>query len=93
MAGLLQDIRYALRQLRKSPAFFSIVVLTLGVGIGANTAIFSMVDWLVLRSLPIKDPKQMHFLAFSGSGENSEPQFSYPEFIEIQKQTASVFLA
>ena len=91
MAGLLQDIRYALRQLRKSPAFFSIVVLTLGVGIGANTAIFSMVDWLVLRSLPIKDPKQMHFLAFSGSGENSEPQFSYPEFIEIQKQTASVF--
>src|SRR5882724_3302619 len=91
MAGLLQDIRYALRQLRKSPAFFSTVVLTLGVGIGANTAIFSMVDWLVLRSLPIKDPEQMHFLAFSGSEENSEPQFSYPEFIEIQKQTARVF--
>jgi hypothetical protein len=85
MNGLLQDVRFALRQIRKSPGFFAVVVLTLGLGIGANTAIFSMVDWLVLRSLPIKDPEQMHFLAFSGVGENSESQFSYPEFIEIQK--------
>src|ERR1700674_2810061 len=91
MTGLLQDLRYALRQLRKSPGFFSVVVLTLGFGIGANTAIFSMVDWLVLRSLPIQDPEQMHFLAFSGDRENSEPQFSYAEFAEIQKQTADVF--
>jgi predicted permease len=91
MTGLLQDLRYALRQLRKSPGFFSVVVLTLGFGIGANTAIFSMVDWLALRSLPIQDPEQMHFLAFSGNVENSEPQFSYPEFTEIQKQTADVF--
>ena len=91
MSGLMQDVRYALRQLRKSPAFFSVVVLTLGLGIGANTAIFSMVDWLVLRSLPIKDPQQMHFLAFSRPGANSEIQFSYPEFVEIQKQTGDVF--
>src|SRR5271169_5253687 len=91
MAELLQDLRYAVRQLRKSPAFFSVVVLTLGLGIGANTAIFSMVDWLVLRSLPIKDPQQMHFLAFTRPGSNSEIQFSYPEFAEIQKQTTDVF--
>jgi predicted permease len=91
MSGLIQDFRYAIRQLRKSPAFFGVVVLTLGLGIGANTAIFSMVDWLVLRSLPIKDPGQMHFLAFSRPGANSEVQFSYPEFEEIQKQTTDAF--
>ena len=91
MNGFAQDVRYAVRQLRKSPAFFSVVVLTLGLGIGANTAIFSMVDWLVLRSLPIKDPQQMHFLAFTRPGANSEIQFSYPELAEVQKQTRDVF--
>src|SRR5882762_2621037 len=91
MTGFLQDISYALRQLRRSPGFFCIVVLTLGLGIGANTAIFSMVDWLVLRSLPIKDPGQMHYLEFTKSGENSETEFSYPEFAEIQQRTTNVF--
>lgn len=91
ITGIIQDLRYAVRQLRKSPAFFSVVVITLGLGIGANTAIFSMVDWLVLRSLPIKDPQQMHFLAFTRPGANSEMEFSYPEFAEIQKQTTDVF--
>jgi len=91
MTGLAQDLRYATRQLRKSPAFFSIVVLTLGLGIGANTTIFSMVDWLVLRSLPIKDPAQMHVLSFARPGGNSEIEFSYPEFTEIQEQTTDVF--
>jgi predicted permease len=91
ITGIIQDLRYAVRQLRKSPAFFSVVVITLGLGIGANTAIFSMVDWLVLRSLPIKDPQQMHFLTFSRPGANSEMEFSYPEFAEIQKQTTDVF--
>jgi predicted permease len=91
MTGWVQDVRYTLRQLRRSPAFFAVVVLTLGLGIGANTAIFSMVDWLVLRSLPIKDPSQMHFLAFARPGANSEVEFSYPEFTEIQEQTTDVF--
>jgi len=91
MTGLMQDSRYALRQMRKSPAFFLVVVLTLGLGIGANTAIFSMVDWLVLRTLPIAHPAEMHFLAFSRPGEHSEVEFSYPEFLDIQKQTTDVF--
>jgi hypothetical protein len=91
MNGFVQDLRFAVRQLRKSPVFFLIVVLTLGLGIGANTAIFSMVDWLVLRSLPIRAPGQMHFLAFARPGANSEVEFSYPEFAEIQKQTRDVF--
>lgn len=91
MNGLIQDVRYAVRQLRKSPGFFAAVVLTLGLGIGANTTIFSMVDWLVLRSLPIKDPAQMHVLSFARPGANSEIQFSYPEFTEIKEQTTDVF--
>jgi predicted permease len=91
MNVFLQDVRQALRQLRKSPGFFSIIVLTLGLGIGANTAIFSMVDWLVLRALPIKDPAQIHFLSFARPGANSEVEFSYPEFAEVQKQTSDVF--
>jgi predicted permease len=91
ISGITQDVRYAIRQLRKSPVFFAIVILTLGLGIGANTAIFSMVDWLVLRSLPITHPEQIHFLAFTRPGANSEVQFSYPEFAELKKQTTDVF--
>jgi len=91
MRGIIQDLRYTARQFRKNPGFFLVVVLTLGLGIGANTSIFSMVDWLVLRSLPIKNPGQMHFLVFTRPGENSEVQFSYPEFAEIRRQTTDVF--
>ena len=91
MSTLIQDVRYSLRQLRKNPMFFSVVMLTLGLGIGANTAIFSMVDWLVLRSLPIRDPEQMNFLVFTRPAGNNEVQFSYPEFAELEKQTANLF--
>ena len=91
MSTLIGDIHHSLRQLRKNPLFFSVVVLTLGLGIGANTAIFSLVDWLVLRTLPISKPAQMHFLVFSRPAGNTEVQFSYPEFAEIQKQTTDIF--
>ena len=91
MTGLLQDLRYAVRQLRKSPGFTVAAALTLALGIGANTAIFSMVDWLVLRPLPIRDPEQMTYLVFTGGGGNAENQFSYPEFEDIHKQTGEIF--
>ncbi|HTS35637.1 MAG TPA: ABC transporter permease [Candidatus Solibacter sp.] len=90
MSAMMRDIRYALRQVRLNPTFFAIVVLTLGLGIGTNTAIFSMVDWLVLRSLPIRNPEQVHFLVFSRPG-NNEVQFSYPEFAEMEKETPNIF--
>jgi putative ABC transport system permease protein len=53
MNGLFEDIRYALRQLTNSPGFAAVAIVTLALGIGANTAIFSLLDLALLRSLPV----------------------------------------
>jgi predicted permease len=90
MANILQDIRYGIRMLRKSPAFTLVAALTLALGIGANTAIFSVVDFLLLRPLAVASPQQMSYLAFRQKGDWKKG-FSYPEFSEIRSQTSAIF--
>lgn len=88
---LWQDICFAARLLRKSKGFTIVAVLTLTVGIGANTAIFSLVDALLLRPFPVRDPQQLTFLAVPRNDANFDSEFSYAEYKEIGNEAQSVF--
>ena len=85
---IAQDIRYALRTLRKSPGFTAIAVLTIALGIGANTAIFSMVNAAILRPLGYRQPQQLMFLTTGRAGSLSPAE--YWELTEINQSFSVV---
>jgi predicted permease len=93
MDHLRQDFRFAVRSLRRAPAFSAIIVLTLGLGIGANTAIFSLMDQVLLRMLPVRDPQNL--LLFNGPGPfsgrtNNDMTFSVPMFRGLEAGSRDV---
>jgi len=89
---LLNDIRYALRQLRKSPAFTLTVIVTLALGIGANTAVFTLFDQALLRTLPVERPKELVRFQWTGDysgsasifGGDVTDYFSYPMYKDLR---------
>ena len=92
MAALLQDLRYARRILVKSPLFTIVVILTLAIGIGLNTAVFSAIDTLLLKPLPgVRAPNELVQLYRSWPGDQKFGSNSIPHFQDVRDRSTDVF--
>jgi predicted permease len=88
LEDVLLDLRYGLRQLRKHPGFTAVALLSLALGIGANTAIFSVVNAVLLRPLPFQDPDRIVVVEEWAASERN-PTFSPRDFLDLKEQSAS----
>ncbi|MBM3726872.1 MAG: ABC transporter permease [Acidobacteria bacterium] len=91
MRNLIPDVRFALRAMRRSPLFTAVAILSLALGIGANTAIFTILDQLMLRSLPVRDPENLVMLFQRGAHNGSNMggrMHSYPIYQDFQQKAA-----
>lgn len=88
MDSLLQDLRYAFRNLRMRPLFTCIAILTLGLGIGANTAVFSVVNAILLSGVPLRAPEEL-VEVYTSDGEGGYPYSvsSYPDYVDLAERT------
>jgi hypothetical protein len=98
MFALFHDLHYAIRQLRKRPGFTLVCVLTLALGIGANTAVFSVMNAVLLKSLPVQDPSRVFYLRTSGPPQgtgtiDSTQTFSYPVYDALRHSKAMEVIA
>ena len=87
MTAFIQDLRYGLRVLRRNPGFTAVAVLTLALGVGANTAIFSVIDGLLLKPLPYPDPGRLAMLwERSPAGGFEQVKATGPDFIDWRQR-------
>jgi predicted permease len=93
MAAFLSDLRHSFRMLQKSPLFTSVAIASLALGLGANTAIFTVLDQVLLRPLPVKNPRELVLISDPGSnrgqfsGDNSDRLFSRPFYLELRDRS------
>src|SRR5579864_818673 len=96
MESFFKDLRYGLRQFRRNPVFTAVAVLSLGLGIGANTAIFSVMNAVLLKSLPVRDPQQLIMLTdptatgISIGAVQQRTTLTYPEYVHLRDHSTTV---
>lgn len=90
---MLTDIRFAVRSLRKSPSFTAVALITLALGIGANAVVFSILDAVLLRPLPVEQPDRLFFVEARHGNGSPFPSHSFPDYLDFKNGTTSIDLA
>lgn len=85
-----KDVQFALRMMVKNPLFAIMIIITLALGVGVNTAIFSVVNFILLRPLPVANPSQIMVMAEKPKGSSDFSNVSYPDFIDFREQSNSL---